>query len=97
MKFSEATIEDLKAYARVEHDNEDLLFGTILDAAKGHIRIYTGLDDAKLDALPDVSIALLTISNEMYEIRTATRLDNKASKINELLDRILGSHSINLL
>lgn len=97
MKFSEVTINDLKDYARVDHEEENILFATILEAAKSHIRTYTGLTDEKLDTLPDMTIALYVIANEMYENRTGTSIDNKASKFNELLDRILGSHSVNLL
>lgn len=97
MKFSEVTVNDLKDYARVDHDDEDLLFETILEAARSHIRAYTGLTDEILDTLPDTTIALYVIANEMYENRTGTSIDNKASKFNELLDRILGSHSVNLL
>lgn len=97
MKFSEVTVNDLKDYARVDHDEEDTLFGIILEGAKSHIRAYTGLTDEILDTLPDTTIALYVIANEMYENRTGTSIDNKASKFNELLDRILGSHSVNLL
>ncbi len=97
MKFSEVTINDLKDYARIDHNEEDVLFTSILEGAKSHIRAYTGLTDEKLDTLPDTTIALYVIANEMYENRTGTSIDNKASKFNELLDRILGSHSVNLL
>lgn len=97
MKFSEVTIDNLKDYARIEHNEEDILFATILEGAKSHIRAYTGLNDEELDTLPDTTIALYVIANEMYENRTGTSIDNKASKFNELLDRILGSHSVNLL
>ena len=97
MKFTEVTIEDLKNYCRVDYDDDDTLFSTILEGAKAHIRTYTGLNDIKLDTLPDTTIALFIISNEMYDNREGTRNDNKSVKFNEVLDRILGSHSINLL
>ena len=97
MIFSEVTVNDLKDYAKVDHNDEDALFKTILEGAKSHIRTYTGLTDEKLDTLPDMAIALYVIANEMYENRTGTSIYNKASKFNELLDRILGSHSVNLL
>lgn len=97
MKFSEVTINNLKDYARVDHNDEDVLFQAILEGAKSHIRAYTGLTDEKLDALPDITIALYVIANEMYENRTGINFENKTSKFNELLDRILGSHSVNLL
>lgn len=96
-KFSEVNVQDLKQYSRVDYNDDDRLFETILEGAKNHIRIYTGLADEKLDTLPDSVIALLIISNEMYDNREGTRNDNKSVKFNELLDRILGSHSINLL
>lgn len=97
MKFTEITVDQIKSYARVEHDEEDDLFQTILEGAKSHIRNYTGLKNEKLDELPDTTIALYVISTEMYENRTGTRFDGKSGKMNELLDRILGTHSFNLL
>ena len=97
MKFTEAKIENIKQYCRVEHDDENSLFQIILMGAKSHIRTYTGLEDEKLDELSDVTIALFVIASEMYENRIGTNTGNKNNKFNELLDRILGSHSINLL
>lgn len=97
MKFTEVTIKQIKTYTRVEHDEEDDLFQVILDGARSHIRNYTGLTDERLDKLPDTVIALYVISTEMYENRTGTRYDGKSGKMNELLDRILGTHSVNLL
>ncbi|OLS02421.1 head-tail connector protein [Tissierella creatinophila] len=97
MKFTEVTIDEVKNYCRVDYDDDNILFTAILDGAKAHVRTYTGLKDDKLDTLPDTTIALLVISNEMYDNREGTRNDNKSVKFNEVLDRILGSHSINLL
>lgn len=97
MKFSEVTIKEIKDYARVEYDDEDNLFTSILLGAKAHIRAYTGLKDEKLDELDDTVIALYIISNEMYENRVMTNTDSRNSKLNEVLERILGSHSVNLL
>lgn len=95
MTFSGVTLADCKDYLRIDGTEDDVLIQQFIDGAKSHIRAYTGLDDTKLDTLPDTVIALYVIVSEMYENRTAT--DAKGSKFNELLDRILGSHSVNLL
>lgn len=97
MKFSEVTIQELKDYARVDSTEEDAIFQAILLGAKSHVRTFTGLEDGKLDELADTTIALYVIANEMYENRVGTDPGNRTNKFNELLDRILGSHSINLL
>lgn len=94
MKISEVTITDLKEYANVEHDLDDNLFQTILVATKAYIKGYTGLTTEAMDTKEDLTIALMILSNEMYENRVYS-VDN--DKVNSVVNNLLGMYSMNLL
>jgi hypothetical protein len=103
MLISEVSINDLKQYANVYHNEDDNLFTTILAAGKQFISTYTGLPLApdpingiteSTDSHEDLTIALMVISNEMYDNR-AFVVDN--TKLNFVIKQILDSHSINYL
>jgi hypothetical protein len=103
MKISEVTINDLKEYANVFHNEDDNLFNTILFASKKFISNYTGLPiaadptngaTASIDDHDDLTIALMVLSNEMYDNR-ALVVDN--TKLNFVVITILDSHSVNFL
>jgi len=94
MLISQVTINELKEYANVYHDEDDKLFGTILEAAKQFIVNYTGLTVVQLDEHEDLTVALYVLSNEMYDNRVMT-LDNE--KLNFVVKQILESHCITLL
>jgi|GraSoiStandDraft_46_1057282.scaffolds.fasta_scaffold302503_2 hypothetical protein len=103
MKVSEVSINDLKQYANVFHDEDDNLFTSILAAGKQFITTYTGLpleDDPvnnitdSVDDHEDLTIALMVLSNSMYDER-AFIVDN--TKLNFVIKQILDSHSVNYL
>ena len=96
MKISELTVADLMNYAHEYSDDPETikLFTTILTAAKGYIRSYTGLSDAQQDEIPDLTIALKIIANELYDNRALTVQNDK---VNPVVKTILDMHSINLL
>jgi hypothetical protein len=103
MKISDVTISDLKQYANVFHSEDDNLFTAILAAGKQFISVYTGLplvDDItngitdSVDGHEDLTIALMVLSNEMYDNR-AFVVDN--TKLNFVIKQILDSHSVNYL
>jgi hypothetical protein len=103
MKISEVSISDLKQYANVFHNEDDIMFDTILTACKQFITTYTGLplvDDPlnnitdSVDDHEDLTIALMVLSNEMYDNR-AFVVDN--TKLNFVIKQILDSHSVNYL
>lgn len=94
MKISEITIQDLKDYARIEHDEDDSILPGILIACKMYIKSYTGLTLDQMDEKEDMTIALFVLSNELYENRTFTVKDDK---VNVVIKSILDMHSVNLL
>jgi hypothetical protein len=94
MIISEVEIHDLKDYAHVYHDEDDQLFFSILPACKAFIKGYTGLSTEQMDGKEDLTIALMVLSNEMYDNRTFTV---QSDKVNSVIKSILDMHSINLL
>lgn len=94
MKISEVTIQDLKEYAHVYHDQDDRLFESILSSSKAYIKSYTGLSDEEMDTKEDLVAVLLTLSNELYDNRAFT-VEN--DKVNAVVKSILNMHSVNLL
>jgi uncharacterized phage protein (predicted DNA packaging) len=94
MKISEIGIEHLKSYAHVTHDADDDMFTAILAASKSYIKNYTGLSLETMDLHEDLSIALMVLSNELYENRVYMV---EGSSINRVITTILNMHSTNLL
>lgn len=95
MKLSEVTIDDLKQYANIFHNDDDTLFDNILIAGKAFISNYTGLPlFPDCDNHEDLTIALFVLSNELYDNRDFT-VDNV--KVNFVVKQILDSHSVNYL
>jgi uncharacterized phage protein (predicted DNA packaging) len=94
VKISEITIEHLKDYAHVTHDADNETFSTILAASRSYIQSYTGLTLESLDLHEDITIALMILSNEMYENRVYMV---EGTSVNKVVSTILNMHSTNLL
>lgn len=94
MKISEVTIKDLKEYAQVPHALDDGIFTNILVAVKSYIKNYTGLTVEQMDLKEDLTIALMVLSNEMYDNRVYSVQDDK---VNKVIKSILDMYSVNLL
>lgn len=94
MKFSEVSITDLKEYAHVDHSLDDVLFKIILQATTSYIKNYTGLTLEQMDDKEDLTMALMILSNEMYDNRVYA-VEN--DKVNKIVNSILDMHSVNLL
>lgn len=94
MKISDVTVEIIKQYANIYHNEDDNLISSILTAAKSYIKNYTGLSDEQMNQKEDLTIALMVLCNDMYDNRAFTVED---SKVNSVIKSILDMHSINLL
>ena len=94
--FSEIVVNDLVNYLRlVETTNADLdLLATILEAAKSFILTYTGRTTEEADTMPEFTVAVYVIAEDMFDKRSYI-VDSDTS--NKIVDSILGSRSINLL
>jgi uncharacterized phage protein (predicted DNA packaging) len=94
MIISDVTIDDLKNYAHVYHNEDDSLFTNILLASRSYIQGYTGLTYDEMDAKEDLTMVLMVLSNELYDQRTFL-MEN--AKINPMIETILNMYSKNLL
>lgn len=94
--FSEVTKADVIGYMRLEEisvsDSE--LLDTILEAAKAYVLQYTGRTEEEADTMPDLTIAVLALSSDMYDKRAFIVTSEVTSKV---VENILGSRSVNLL
>ena len=90
------TAADVAAYLRiVEQTTFDQSFiPQILEAAKAYVMKYTGLDAEGMDKCADIVIAVYVLCQDMYDNRT---LYVDSSNISNVVETILGMHSINLL
>ncbi len=95
-KFSEIAVSDLTDYLRlVETTAAELdLLGTILEAAKSFVLTYTGRSVEEADTFPEFTIAVMVLSEDMFDKRTYIVESDISNKI---VDSILGSRSVNLL
>lgn len=94
MKISQVTIDELKNYSHIYHNEDDSLLTAILLACKSFIRNYTGLTPEQMDLHEDLPIALYVLASDMYDNRQYVI---EASHVNQVIKSILDSHSINLL
>lgn len=94
MKFSEVTLQDVKAYARIDFDYEDSILVIILEAMKEYIKNCTELSYEQIDEKKDLTLVLLALCNEVYDNRQVT---TQKSNINVVIKSILSKYNINLI
>jgi len=94
MRISEITLDVLKNYIHVYHDEDDTLLEAILSGATSYIQGYTGLSSDTLDLYDEITIALFVICTELYDNRSYTMNHHQ---VNPVVKTILGMHAINNL
>lgn len=95
-KVSELNTQDVADYLRLsEITAQDLsLLTSILEAAKAYVYKYTGLTPLQVDDCLDITIAVYVLCQDMFDNR-AYYVDS--SNVNQVVEAILGLHSVNLL
>lgn len=95
-KVSDISYQDVADYLRLyEVDNNDKnTLNTLINVAKTFISNYTGRTIEELDNYQDFVIVLFVLCQDMWDNRTMY-VDSK--NINNVVDSILGLHSVNLL
>lgn len=93
MKVSEITTEVLIEYGNYYEEDKKLL-EQLLRAAISFVKNYTGLDDETMEDIEDLSIAVISLVNDMYENRGYT---TNTTRVNPVVRAILGMYSRNLL
>lgn len=95
-KVSELSVTDLANYLRLTEIpvSDTTLLSSILEAAKSYVLTYTGRDEESADTFPEFTLAVLVLSEDLYDKRTYSVDKNEANKV---VESILGMRSINLL
>jgi hypothetical protein len=95
-KVSELSVKDLANYLRLTEIpvSDTTLLSSILEAAKSYVLTYTGRDEESADTFPEFTLAVLVLSEDLYDKRTYSVDKNEANKV---VESILGMRSINLL
>ena len=100
MTISEITLKEVKDYLRLEQDytDEDVILKMFLDSAIQYVVDYTGLNPEVVNAKEALTPAVFVLCADFYDNRSSTIQSGKlTTKINPVLDCILGMHSVNLL
>lgn len=95
-KVSDITYQDIADYLRlIEIDTNDInTLNTLLNVAKTFISNYTGRTMEELDNYQDFVIVVFVLCQDMWDNR-AMYVDSK--NLNNVIESILGLHSVNLL
>lgn len=95
-KVSDISYQDVAEYLRLyEVDNDDInTLNTLINVAKAFISNYTGRSSDELDNYQDFVIVVFVLCQDMWDNRTLY-VDSK--NLNNVIETILGMHSVNLL
>lgn len=95
-KVSEITYRDVADYIRLSEvtDSDQNLLNTLIEVAKKFIVKYTGVAESDMDNYPDFVIVVFVLCQDMYDNRT---LYVDKGNLNNVIESILGMHSVNLL
>lgn len=94
MRISEVTLDVLKNYIHVYHDEDDILLEAIRLGCAKYIEGYTGLAPESLDSYEDLTMAYFVLCAEMYDNRSYS-VDNH--EINAVVKTILQMYATNNL
>lgn len=96
-KVSNISYQDVADYLRLsEIDNNDInTLNTLLNVAKTFISNYTGRSLEELDNYQDFVIVVFVLCQDMWDNRTMYVEKNR--NLNNVIEAILGLHSVNLL
>lgn len=95
VKVSEAALVDVKKVLRVDYDFDDDLILSVMSAARGYMKTYTGLSENELDDHPEAIHAFYCLCCDMYDNRSAQITANV--KENPCVKQILAGMAVNYL
>lgn len=95
-KVSEITAQDVAEYLRIAELSADdqATLAVLIGVAKTFIQNYTGHTEKELDDYQDFIVVVLVLVQDMWDNRSLY-VDN--SNLNNVVEAILGMHSVNLL
>ena len=96
MRLSELTVDRVLSHVRADDTSENRAYleDIALPAAKSFVSAYTGRELEDLDQYEDITIAVLCLIADMFDVRAYTM--NGIQK-NPTVEQILGSHCSNFI
>lgn len=94
MKVSELTLDVIKKYLRVDGNDDDILLNMLLTSSIQYCTSYMGCTKEDLDKYADVTIVVLALIADSYEVRQFT---TSTITLNPLMQGVLDLHCSNFL
>jgi uncharacterized phage protein (predicted DNA packaging) len=94
MKVSELTLPVIKQYLRVDGNDDDVILDALLASAIQYCTSYMGCTKEDLDKYDDVTIVVLSLISDGYEVRQFT---TSTVTLNPVMQGVLDLHCGNFL
>lgn len=93
LKITEITINEVKEYLRIDHDDDDIMLTTMLYAAKSFIQSYLNRKFIEFEEIPDeFTIACLALVSHWYEQREIQGTKDTGKEVPYIFSGILDLH-----
>ncbi len=94
MKTSELTLDVIKQYLRIDGNDDDILLNAFLSASIQYCTSYMGCTLEDLEKYDDVTIVILALVSDSYEVRQFT---TSTVTTNPIMQGVLDLHCSNFL
>lgn len=94
MKTSELTLDVIKQYLRIDGNDDDILLNAFLSASIQYCTSYMGCTLEDLEQYDDVTIVILALVADSYEVRQFT---TSTVTTNPIMQGVLDLHCGNFL
>ena len=94
MKTSELTLDVIKQYLRIDGNDDDILLNAFLSASIQYCTSYMNCTLEDLEKYDDVTIVILALISDSYEVRQFT---TSTVTTNPIMQGVLDLHCSNFL
>lgn len=94
MKVSELTLDIIKQYLRIDGNDDDVLLEMLLASSIQYCTSYMGCTKEDLEKYDDVTIVVLALISDSYEVRQFT---TSTITLNPIMQSVLDLHCSNFL
>lgn len=94
MKVSELTLDIIKQYLRIDGNNDDILLEMLRTSSIQYCTSYMGCTIEDLDKYNDVTIVVLSLISDSYEVRQFT---TSTITLNPIMQGVLDLHCSNFI
>lgn len=94
MKVSELTLDIIKQYLRIDGNDDDILLEMLLASSIQYCTSYMGCTKEDLEKYDDVTIVVLSLISDSYEVRQFT---TSTVTLNPIMRGVLDLHCSNFI